>query len=47
MEVPVEVGIHIHKHLKYRTLFLTENLGHRKILGNQKVIKKVVDFIEN
>ena len=45
-EVPVKAGIHIHKQLKNGTLFLTEGLGHRKILGNQNVIKKVLEFIQ-
>jgi len=44
-EVPVEAGINIHKHLKNGELFLTEGLGHRKILGNPAVIEKVVQFI--
>ncbi len=46
-EVPVTAGIHIHKHLKNGELFLTEGLGHRKILGNAEVIEKVVGFIQN
>jgi pimeloyl-ACP methyl ester carboxylesterase len=46
-EVPVTAGIHIHKYLKNGTLFLTEGLGHRKILGNSEVIGKVVGFIES
>jgi pimeloyl-ACP methyl ester carboxylesterase len=46
-EVPVTAGIHIHKHLKNGTLFLTEGLGHRKILGNHTVIEKTVQFIQN
>jgi pimeloyl-ACP methyl ester carboxylesterase len=46
-EVPVEAAIHIHKHLKNGELFLTEGLGHRKILGNPEVIEKVVRFIQN
>jgi len=45
-EVPVAAGIHIHKHLKNGELFLTEGLGHRKILGNPLVIEKVVQFIQ-
>ncbi len=45
-EVPVEAGINIHKHLKNGELFLTEGLGHRKILGNPAVIEKVVRFIQ-
>jgi pimeloyl-ACP methyl ester carboxylesterase len=46
-EVPVKAGIHIHKYLQNGTLFLTDNLGHRKILGNQNVIKKIIDFIKS
>lgn len=46
-EVPVTAGIHIHEHLQNGTIFLTEGLGHRKILGNQNVIKKIVEFIKN
>lgn len=46
-EVSVKAGIHIHKYLKNGTLFLTDGLGHRKILGNQKVIEKTVQFIQN
>ncbi|OMQ09197.1 alpha/beta fold hydrolase [[Flexibacter] sp. ATCC 35103] len=46
-EVPVKAGIHIHKHLENGTLFLTDQLGHRKILGNQNVIKKIIDFIKS
>ncbi|MCI4443625.1 MAG: alpha/beta hydrolase [Lentimicrobium sp.] len=45
-EVPVAAGINIHKHLKNGELFLTEGLGHRKILGNPLVIEKVVQFIQ-
>lgn len=44
-EVPVKAGTHIHEHLKNGSLYLTEGLGHRKILGNQNVIKKIIEFI--
>ena len=44
-EVPVKSGIHIHEHLKNGSLFLTQGLGHRKLLGNQNVIKKIIEFI--
>lgn len=44
-EVPVSAAIHVHKHLKNGKLYLTEGLGHRKILGNPEVIEKVVRFI--
>lgn len=45
-EVPVIAGVNIHKHLKNGELFLTEGLGHRKILGNHLVIEKVIRFIK-
>jgi hypothetical protein len=46
-EVPLKAGIHIHENLQNGTLFLTDGLGHRKILGNQTVIKKTLEFIKN
>lgn len=46
-EVPAKAGIHIHENLENGELFLTEGLGHRKILGNQNVIKKAIEFIKN
>jgi pimeloyl-ACP methyl ester carboxylesterase len=46
-EVPVKAGIHIHKYLKNGELLLTDGLGHRKILGNSKVIERTVQFIQN
>lgn len=46
-EVSIKAGIHIHDHLENGTLFLTDNLGHRKILGNQNVIRKITDFIKS
>jgi len=46
-EVSVKAGIHIHKQLENGTLYLTEGLGHRKILGNHNVIKKTIDFIKS
>ncbi|PWB23654.1 alpha/beta fold hydrolase [Flavobacterium sp. HTF] len=46
-EVPVKAGIHIHKHLENGSLFLTDKLGHRKILRNKIVIKKILDFIKS
>lgn len=45
-EVPVSAGINIHKQLKYGELYITEGLGHQKILGNSEVIEKVVHFIK-
>jgi pimeloyl-ACP methyl ester carboxylesterase len=46
-EVSVKAGIHIHEHLENGTLLLTDNLGHRKILGNQNVIKRIIEFIKS
>jgi pimeloyl-ACP methyl ester carboxylesterase len=43
-EVPVKAGINIYKHLIDGELMLTDQLGHRKILGDDKVIKKVINF---
>ena len=45
-EVPVKASIHIHKHLKNGELMLTERLGHRKILADQQVIEKIINFIK-
>ncbi|MFB9080325.1 alpha/beta fold hydrolase [Flavobacterium procerum] len=45
-EVPVTAAIHIHKNLENGSLLLTDGLGHRKILGNQNVIKNIIKFIE-
>lgn len=45
-EVPVKAGIHIHKYLKNGELMLTHGLGHRKILGNNAVIEKTVEFLD-
>ncbi|WP_125723671.1 alpha/beta hydrolase [Flavobacterium ustbae] len=44
-EVPVKAGVHIHENLENGTIYLTEGLGHRKILGNHSVIKKILEFI--
>jgi pimeloyl-ACP methyl ester carboxylesterase len=44
-EVPPQCAVSIHENLKNSELFLTKNLGHRKILGNDKVIEKTLQFI--
>jgi len=43
-EVPVKAAEHIYKYLANGQIMLTEGLGHRKILGDNKVIEKVVNF---
>jgi pimeloyl-ACP methyl ester carboxylesterase len=45
LEVPASCSLAIHQNLKNSELLLTEKLGHRKILGNDKVISAVVSFI--
>lgn len=44
-DVPVKAAYHIHENLKTSELVITEGLGHRKILGDSKVIKKIIDFL--
>ena len=44
-EVPVSASKNIYSNLKNGELFITNNLGHRKILGNQEVIDKTINFI--
>ena len=44
-EVPVSCALHIHQNLKNGELLLTQNLGHRKILGDTEVIQKTINFI--
>lgn len=44
-EVLVSASKNIYSNLKNGELFITNNLGHRKILGNQEVIDKTINFI--
>lgn len=44
-DVPVKAAHHIHENLENSELFITNGLGHRKILGDTKVIKKIVAFL--
>ena len=37
----------ISKNLKNNELLITTGLGHRKILGDEKVIEKIVQFATN
>ena len=46
LDVPVEEAYHLHKYLKSSQLIITENLGHRKILGDKDVINQVSKFIQ-
>jgi len=45
LEVPVHCAKNICEHLVNGSLFLTQNLGHRKILGDAKVVEKTLNFI--
>ena len=46
-DVAIKAAHNIHKHLKNTTLMITEGLGHRKILGDTKVIETIKEFISN
>ncbi|CAM3698922.1 putative hydrolase [Flavobacterium saliperosum S13] len=45
-DVPVTAAHHIYQYLNQGELMITKELGHRKILGDSKVIKKIVAFIQ-
>ena len=44
-DVPVAAAHHIAEHLANGELMITQGLGHRKILGDSKVIKKIMEFL--
>ena len=46
-EVPVSAAKNIYDHLKNGEIMLTNGLGHRKILGDGAVIKKIISFIND
>ncbi len=46
VDVHYNAAFEITEKLKEGQLLITENLGHRKILGDKKVIHKIVDFIK-
>lgn len=45
-DVNVKAAYNIDKHLENSELMITEHLGHRKILGNELVIKKIKEFLK-
>lgn len=45
-DVPVGAAHHIAEHLANAEVMITEGLGHRKILGDTKVIKKIIQFLD-
>lgn len=46
-DVPVSAAHHIRNHLADAELMITQGLGHRKILGDSKVIKKIMEFLKD
>ncbi|WP_378174508.1 alpha/beta hydrolase [Aquimarina sp. SS2-1] len=45
VDVHYSAAVEIHEKLKNGTLLLTEKLGHRKILGDEEIINKIINFI--
>ena len=45
-DVSVKAAYNIQKHLKNSEIMITEGLGHRKILGDDNVIKKIIEFLK-
>ncbi|OYQ38090.1 alpha/beta hydrolase [Flavobacterium cyanobacteriorum] len=46
-DVPVAAAYHICEHLAHGQLLITKGLGHRKILGDSKVIKTILEFLQH
>lgn len=46
-DVPVTAVHHIAAHLASAEVLITKGLGHRKILGDSKVIKKITQFLND
>lgn len=45
-DVDVKAAYNIDKHILNSELIITEGFGHRKILGNEKVITKIKEFLK-
>jgi pimeloyl-ACP methyl ester carboxylesterase len=45
-DVSVKAAYHIQKNLKFSEIMITDGLGHRKILGEEKVINRIKEFIQ-
>ncbi len=45
-DVNVKASYNIKENLNISELMITKNLGHRKILGNTEVIKRIVEYIK-
>ncbi len=46
VDVNIKAAYNIKENLKNSSLMVTRNLGHRKVLGNTEVIKRIVEFIK-
>ena len=46
-EVNVRAAYNISENLKNSELMITKNLGHRKILGNTEVIKRIIEYLKD
>ena len=46
VDVNVKAAYNIKENLNISELMITKNLGHRKILGNTEVIKRIMEFIK-
>lgn len=44
-DVQVQCAYAIHQNLKHGELMITTGLGHRKVLGDKKVLEKIINFI--
>lgn len=44
-DINIKAAHNIHSNLKKGEILLTKNLGHRKILGDKKVIESILNFI--
>lgn len=47
LEIPVAAAIDICNELENGTTYITSHLGHRKILGDTDVIKKIMNFLND
>lgn len=45
-DVNIKAAYNIHKHLTNSKLLITKDLGHRKVLGSQKVIDEIKEFLK-
>lgn len=45
VDVEISSAYEIHENLENSEIFITKELGHRRILGNPEVINKIIDFL--